>query len=284
MDTDELSKVEARAREVLSDRLERRRVDWALICGSGIGAGIDRSIEEGGIGLQVEGSATLAELGLPVPEVKGHGAALVFGRVGEQRVCVQTGRIHPYEGHHVRVCTAALGAMLGAGARGVVLTCAVGAINTVLGTGELVSLRDQINLFGPTPLIGPDFVDCGAMYSPHLRERIASLAASIPSIGDPLREVVYIHARGPQYETPAETHALRRLGGDVVGMSTTYEAIRAVAGHATLCGIGVVTNVAGKSGLTHAEVAERGEAARGRLAALLSALLRTSPEDAAAAT
>jgi purine-nucleoside phosphorylase len=73
--------------------------------------------------------------------------------------------------------------------------------------------------------------------------------------------VVYAHARGPQYETPAETEALRRLGGQVVGMSTTYEAVLCAASGAG-AGLGVVTNGAGQTGLSHVEVQQRSAGAR----------------------
>lgn len=269
--------IHARAADALRERLDGRTFDWALVAGSGLGAGF---VAEGPEGLQlaVEGSLPLRELGLPAPSAAGHGNALVWGKIGEQRVCVQTGRLHPYEGHPMAVCTAPLFAMLAAGARGVALTCAVGGLNPKLRTGQIVLLADQINLLGPTPLVGPRFIDISRMYSPHLRARLQAID---PGLGPTrLSEVVYAHARGPQYETPAETEALRRLGGDVVGMSTTYEAILAAAHGASVCGVGVVTNAAGQSGLSHDEVQERSNEARAHMAMLLRGLLAQAPDAA----
>lgn len=265
-----------RALEVLRQRLGGAPIDWALICGSGIGKGM---VAEGsGLGLEIEWTLPLAELGLPAPTVAGHGQSLVYGRIGERRVCVQTGRIHPYEGHPISVCTAALAAMLECGARGVALTCAAGGLSPLLVPGELAIIRDQINLFGPTPLVGPRFIPCGALYTPAHRERLQARAAELGlGQGGRLREVVYAHVPGPQYETPAETEALRRLGGDTVGMSTTYEAILAAAHGASILGIAVVTNVAGVVGLSHAEVQERSDAALPGLAALLGGVLAGDP-------
>lgn len=269
----------SRALEVLRRRLGDAPIDWALICGSGIGKGM--VLPDSGLGLEIEWSLPLAELGLPAPSVAGHGQSLVYGRIGERRVCVQTGRIHPYEGHPLTVCTAALAAMLACGARGVALTCAAGGLSPLLVPGELAIIRDQINLFGPTPLVGPRFVPCGAIYTPAHRERLQAIAgARRLGQGGRLREVVYAHVPGPQYETPAETEALRRLGGDTVGMSTTYEAILATAHGASVLGIAVVTNVAGVVGLSHAEVQERSDAALPDLAALLGGALAGAPTPA----
>ena len=245
---------------------------WVVICGSGLGAGL---VADPDLGLAVSNSLELRDLGLPAPSVEGHGHRLVFGRVDGVPVCLQTGRLHPYEGHNVHTCVDALRTLVDLGARGVVLTCAVGALADHLSAGQLVVLRDQINLLGPTPLVGPQFIDCSRLYTPSWRKALRQVA---DQLGEELPEVVYIHARGPQYETPAETEALRRLGGDVVGMSTTYEALAAGARSIVLIGLGVVTNVAGAQGLSHEEVKTRSDGARGRLARILRMVLGSDPE------
>jgi len=257
------------ATDILRKALGGHSLDWALVAGSGLGVGFVAA--DGGIGLEIEGQLALAELGLPAPSVAGHGNSLVWGRVGASRVCVQTGRLHPYEGHPIGVCTAPLAAMLACGARGAALTFAVGGLDPALATGEIVLLRDQIALFGPTPLVGAQFIDCSRIYAPHLRSRALQARPGLP-------EVIYAHARGPQYETPAECEALRRLGGQVVGMSTTYEAILCAASRVPVLGLGVVTNGAGQSDLNHIEVQERSNEARATIAGILGALLASQPD------
>ncbi|RMG96845.1 MAG: purine-nucleoside phosphorylase [Deltaproteobacteria bacterium] len=247
-------------------------VDWYVVGGSGIGVGL---VEDEGLPLDIEASLPLADLGLPAPGVEGHGSHLVFGRMGGRRVCIQTGRIHPYEGHPIAVCVAPLVAVLGDRPAGVVLTCAVGALDPDLRAGQIALISDQMNLFGPTPLVGPHFLDCSALYDAGLRTRLQAQAAGM-GLGA-LPEVVYAHARGPQYETPAETRALRALGGDVVGMSTTYEAIAARFLAAKVAGVAVVTNAAGEDDLSHEDVKEQGRRVRGRVVALLGHLLGTAP-------
>lgn len=260
----------------LVQRLGGFRPRWVVIAGSGVGRGM---LGEAGIGLDEADRVELSELGLPKPTVEGHGQAMVWGTVGSTSVLVQTGRVHPYEGHDATLCTAALRGAFEAGAERLALTCAVGSLRTDLLPGTLVSLRDQMNLFGPTPLRGPQFIDCSQLYHPELR---AALQDIVGKRGETLPEVVYAHARGPQYETPTEVTALRSLGGDVVGMSTTYEAILAAAHGARACGIGVVTNTAGVEGLSHEEVGQRSNEAVGRLSAILRALLTAEPAPASA--
>lgn len=264
-------------------RLGRARVDWLMVCGSGIGGGIEAPAAEGGLGIEVLARKELAELGLPAPSVAGHGKALVLAQIPASKagaparlVLLQTGRVHPYEGHDVRLCTAALAGALEhrPAPAGVVLTAAVGALATSLRAGDITCMRDQVGLFGPTPLRGANFVDCSNLYDRGLRHRLADLAHAQ---GERLPEVIYFHARGPQYETPAECEAARRLGGEVVGMSTTYEAILAASQGVPCCGLAVVANAAGEDGLTHHDVETRTAAARGRLAALLRSLLATDP-------
>ncbi|MEE9386043.1 MAG: purine-nucleoside phosphorylase [Nannocystaceae bacterium] len=252
----------------LKQRLGSRGIDWAIVCGSGLGSAIVGSSNP--LRLTDRLDIPLTDLGLPAPTVAGHGHTLVWGMVGSQRVCVQTGRLHPYEGQPVQQCVATLDAMLQHGAKQVLLTAAVGALREDLVPGQVVVLRDQINLFGPTPLVGPRFVDCSELYDLSLRTRAIRTSEEQ---GSTLREVVYAHARGPQYETPAEVAALRALGGDVVGMSTTYEAICAAARGARTCGLALITNTAAAVGLSHDDVQARAHTAHDTLAALIRGIL-----------
>lgn len=262
------------ARDRVHAWLGERQPHWMLVCGSGMGAGLMLPASDGGLGLKIEAQVTLAELGLPVSSVPGHGNSLVLGTLGASTVCVQTGRLHPYEGHDVRLCTTALDAVLSRGVGGVMLTAAVGALIESLAAGQIVALRDQMALFGPTPLVGANFIDCSNIYDSALRARLDACANGL---GMDLASVVYAHARGPQYETPAECAALRTLGGEVVGMSTTYEAIAAAGRGVPCAGLAIVTNAAGADGLSHEEVKERSNEARASLARLLIDVLKTPP-------
>ena len=81
---------------------------------------------------------------------------------------------------------------------------------------------------------------------------------------------------GPHYETPAEIGMVRAMGGELVGMSTTLEAIAAREAGLEVLGISLVTNLAaGISGepLDHAEVLEAGRSAAARMGGLLSEIV-----------
>ena len=91
-----------------------------------------------------------------------------------------------------------------------------------------------------------------------------------------LDEGVYVQFPGPHYETPAEIGMVRAIGGHLVGMSTTLEAIAAREAGMEVLGISLVTNLAaGISGepLNHEEVLEAGKAAASRMGDLLGQIV-----------
>ena len=76
--------------------------------------------------------------------------------------------------------------------------------------------------------------------------RLATLTAgrAAEELDIPLREGVYFFMAGPQFETPAEIRAVRRLGGDAVGMSTVPEVIAASHAGMKVLGFSLITNMA----------------------------------------
>ncbi|NLF04578.1 MAG: purine-nucleoside phosphorylase, partial [Actinomycetales bacterium] len=92
-----------------------------------------------------------------------------------------------------------------------------------------------------------------------------------------LDEGVYVQFRGPHYETPAEVRMAGILGGDLVGMSTTLEAIAARHAGLEVLGLSLVTNLAAgisATALSHEEVLEAGRDAGPRISALLAEITR----------
>ena len=210
----------------------------------------------------------------PVTDLPGFHSAAVAGHagtfrsvtVGDRRVLVLLGRTHLYEGLGVAAVVHAVRTAVAAGARVVVLTNGCGGLRETFTPGQPVLISDHINLTATSPIVGPNFVDLTDLYSPRLRQLCR---AAEPS----LEEGVYVQFPGPHYETPAEIAMVRAIGGDLVGMSTTLEAIAAREAGAEVLGISLVTNLAaGMTGqpLDHAEVLEAGRAAATRMGALLS--------------
>ena len=218
----------------------------------------------------------LAELGgFPAPTVAGHTPSVRSVLVRDRRVLLFLGRVHLYEGLAPSVVVHGVRTAVLAGCRVVVLTNAAGGISPGLSVGQPVLIRDHLNMTGRSPLTGsaPEagqrFVDLTDLYSSRLR--------ALARVADPsLVEGVYAMMPGPQYETPAEITMLARLGADVVGMSTVFEAIAAKQMSAEVLGISLVTNLAAGlagQGLSHAEVIEAGRAAATRMGTLLADLI-----------
>ena len=164
--------------------------------------------------------------------------------------------------HGVRTAAAA-------GCRAVVLTNGCGGLDPAWAPGTPVLISDHLNLTATSPIEGADFVDLTDLYSPRLRELCREV--------DPtLDEGVYVQLPGPHYETPAEIRMIRTIGGDLVGMSTTLEAIAARQAGMEVLGMSLVTNAAaGMTGepLNHEEVLEAGRSAATRMGELLAAVL-----------
>ena len=180
--------------------------------------------------------------------VEGHTGRLLIGRLnGVPVVCMQ-GRLHYYEGHSLEEVVFPFRALGLAGAEIFLLTNAAGGLTTDLAPPTLVLIRDHINLMGSNPLIGPNlealgprFPDMTRLYDLELRAIVSRVAhargISIPS-------GVYVGIHGPSYETPAEISMYRKLGADVVGMSTVPEAISLHHMGKRVVAISCITNLA----------------------------------------
>ncbi|MGI9585435.1 MAG: purine-nucleoside phosphorylase [Acidimicrobiia bacterium] len=261
------------AAAVIAARTEVEQHDAAVVLGSGL-SDYARTLP-GAMELPYEDIP-----GFPVPSVVGHGGSLFSVPVGNGAVLLLAGRVHAYEGWDMSEIVFGVRAAVASGARRVLLTNAAGGVNSELKPGDLVILRDHINLAGMNPLmgdnddrLGPRFPDMSEVYTAILR---MSLAKVFRDNGIDPREGVYAWFSGPSYETPAEVRMARLLGADLVGMSTAPEAIALRHMGAEVAGISLVTNYAAgitDQPLSHAEVTETADLARSRFAAVVNAFL-----------
>jgi purine-nucleoside phosphorylase len=208
--------------------------------------------------------------GFFAPAVEGHSGKVRSYEIkdGDRtiRALVFLGRTHLYEGKGMEPVVHGVRTAVKAGCKVIILTNACGGINTAYRVGQPVLIRDHISLTAQSPLVGATFVDLTDLYSKRIRAIMKSADSS-------LQEGVYVHWRGPTYETPAEIHMMRTLGADLVGMSTVPEAIAAHALGAEVLGISLVTNAAaGVTGekLNHEEVIAAGKAAASSMGELLA--------------
>lgn len=244
--------------------------ELAIVLGSGLGALAECPEARKGISLP------FTELpGFPAQTVVGHSGRIVFCEMEGRKVLLQSGRFHFYEGHTMSLVTAPMRLYGRLGIPAVLLTNAAGALNPSYAVGDLMILRDHINMQGTNPLIGPNqepgsrFPDMCEAYDPGFRKQIFAAAKTL---GQQLQEGVYLAVTGPSYETPAEIKAFQMMGADAVGMSTVPETIVArhegmrVAGISCICnmGAGILPQP-----LSHQEVLDAGKASAGRFEALV---------------
>jgi len=267
----EFERAEAAATFIFSKTDLRPKI--ALVLGSGLGAFADEF-----------SSATripYAEIPhFPKSTAIGHAGQLVVGKVGEIPVAGMQGRVHLYEGYSAKDVAFPIRVFARMGLKAVILTNAAGGIKSEFVQGELVVIKDHINLQGANPLIGPNdgrfgprFPDMSVAYDRRFREMTIG-EGNRNGIG--LYEGVYAALPGPSYETPAEIRYLRAIGADLVGMSTVPEVIAARHCGLRVLGISCVTNAAAgilDQPLDHKEVLETGERVRGQFIALLKRII-----------
>lgn len=221
----------------------------------------------------------------PILTLPGHTPSLTLWRRGADGLLVFNGRFHLYQGYSAPEAAAIprLAALLGASVY--LATNATGAIDPVIPPGGLVVVRDHINLQGANPLVGewgrwraPLFPDMTDAYDRDLR---AAAVRHAREVGFAVFEGVYAGVLGPSFETPAEIEMLRRAGGTVVGMSTVQEVIAARHLGMRVLVLSLATNPAAgvaAGPLSHEEVLEVGEAAKGKLLDLVQRLLHDLTE------
>jgi purine-nucleoside phosphorylase len=240
--------------------------DVALVLGSGWAPAGDL------LGETLAEIATTDLPGFNAAVVAGHQGVIRSVRIGDsdRRALVFGTRTHFYEGKGVRAVVHGVRTAAAAGCATIVLTNGCGGLNTSWAPGTPVLISDHINLTGTSPLEGATFVDLTDLYSARLR-------ALCQEVEPTLEEGVYVQFRGPHYETPAEVRMAKVLGGDLVGMSTSLEAIAARQSGLEVLGISLVTNLgAGLSDapLDHAEVLEAGRTAAQRCGRMLAEVVR----------
>ncbi len=228
------------AAQYIKDKIGGASPLVGVVLGSGLGALAD----------EIEHPITIPYRqipGFPESTAIGHKGNLIFGELAGKKVLAMQGRFHYYEGYTMQQVTFPIRVMKLLGISYLFVSNAAGGINFNYAIGDLMVIRDHINLL-PNPLIGPNmdefgprFPDMTRPYDPELR-RLAHEVAK--EMGLKLQEGVYIGCTGPCYETPAEYKFFRTIGSDVVGMSTVPEVIVARHSGIPCFGMSVVTDLA----------------------------------------
>lgn len=216
----------------------------------------------------------------PVSTVEGHAGQLVLGTLEGKEVVAMQGRFHYYEGYSQQEITFPVRVMKALGVDTIVVTNAAGGANVDFKPGDLMVIKDHINLSGNNPLMGKNderfgarFPDMSTAYKPKYVELVKECAKELKM---EIQEGVYAFFSGPTYETPAEVKMARILGADAVGMSTAPEVI--VASHSSMdvIGISCITNMAAgilDQPLNHEEVIETTEKVKSEFLSLVKAVV-----------
>lgn len=217
----------------------------------------------------------------PKSTVQGHAGRLVIGTLEGKRVLVMQGRFHYYEGYTMDEVTLPVRVMKLLGIHSLIVTNAAGGVNENFHVGDLMFIRDHINMMGTNPLIGKNYEEFGHRfpdmthgYHPEFVKMAEEVAEKN---GIPVQKGIYLAVTGPSYETPAEIKAFRRWGADAVGMSTVPEVI--VANHMKMrvLGISCITNMAAgvlPQPLNHDEVMETAEITKPKFIKLVRGIVK----------
>lgn len=247
--------------------------DVALVLGSGLGDYADS--------VKIVAEIPYSDIqGFPVSTVAGHDGTLIFCEIEGKKVVVMNGRVHYYEGYDIHDVVLPLRVTHLLGAKTVVLTNAVGAINADYSVGDFVLNVDYISSFVPSPLVGENidklgdrFVDVTDAFDEELNGIVEKVAGEN---NIPIHRGVMVQTTGPQYESPTEIKMFRSLGADTVGMSTVVETIAARHMGMRVCSVSCVTNMAAgmQEKISHEEVQSSSNDAAKRFAVLVSGLLK----------
>jgi purine-nucleoside phosphorylase len=194
----------------------------------------------------------------PVSTVSFHQGEMIYGRMHGKKLMVMHGRFHYYEGYSMQELAFPVRVMKMMGVQNLLVSNACGSMNPDFSKGHLMILTDHINLLGGNPLIGPNldelgprFPDMSEPYSHRLNDIMRQIAVEKGLL---LHEGVYVAVPGPMLETRAEYRFLRRIGADVVGMSTVPEAIAARHADLPCAAVSVITDECDPDNLAVADI------------------------------
>jgi purine-nucleoside phosphorylase len=222
----------------------RKVTDFQPVCGIGLGTGLSGLAQE----IEVVAKNAYGEIPhFPVSTVKSHQGQLILGNLEGVPVVAMAGRFHWYEGYSLKQVTFPIRAMKFLGVGTLFLSNAVGSINPAHRIGDLVFVKDHINLLPDNPLRGPNderlgvrFPDMLHTYDRELLRRAVAIAAEH---GIAAHTGVLAALPGPNLETPAEYDYLHRIGADLAGMSVVPEALVAKHSGMKIFAVSVVTDL-----------------------------------------
>ena len=255
------------------NRKKNNTAQIAIILGSGLGELADK--------VDVELEIPYHDIPeFPVSTVQGHKGSLIYGKLNGIDIIMLNGRFHYYEGYNMKEVTLPIQVLKEIGIEKLILSNAAGGMNPNFKVGDIMILKDHLNLFGTNPLIGPNEDSLGPrfldMSEPYSKKMIKIAFETAHQLQIHLQEGVYAGVSGPCYETPAEYKMFHILGADAVGMSTVPETIIARYRSMEVFAMSVITDL-GVEGqvenISHEEVLKAAQQAGPRMAQLVYEML-----------
>lgn len=264
-------KVQEAARFIQKDTATVPRI--GIILGSGLGALADQIVAEKSFSYH-----NIPHF--PVSTVEGHSGKLILGTLGGQNVVAMAGRFHYYEGYSMQELTFPVRVMKALGADILMLSNAAGGMNPAFHVGDIMIIRDHINLLPEHPLRGPNDKRLGIrfpdMSEPYTKDIIVLAKEIAGQKQFDVHTGIYAGVQGPTFETRAEYDYLHRIGADAVGMSTVPEVIVGVHSGMKVFALSVITDLGireEENAITHEEVLEAAAAATPKVIELFKGII-----------
>lgn len=181
----------------------------------------------------------------PVSTVESHHGRLIFGEISSRSLIIMQGRFHFYEGYSMTQITYPILLMNQLGVQELIISNVSGGVNPSYKKGDLMIIRDHINLLFDSPLIPKsELADPSALNKSLYDRKLIALAEHTALENNlSIHKGVYCTLRGPNLETRSEYRMVRKLGADVVGMSTVPEALLAGFYNFKVLGFSIITDV-----------------------------------------
>lgn len=213
--------------------------DYGIILGTGLGNLVSH--------IEVDTEINYSQIPhFQVSTVESHSGKLIFGTIGNKKVVAMQGRFHYYEGYSMEDVVFPVRTMKMLGIQKLFISNAAGSLNANINKGDLMIIRDHINLQPSNPLIGPNEFELGPrfpdLFATYDKELISKAMQIAKENNIPCHAGVYVSVPGPNLETPAEYNYLHIIGGDAVGMSTVPEVLAAVHMGLPVFAISVITD------------------------------------------
>lgn len=176
------------------------------------------------------------------PKPKGK---VLFAKCGSKDIIVFKGRMHYYDGFHMREIGHTVYTLKNLGIKKILSVDEAAILNPRFNCGDLAIVYDHVNLTGDNPLIGKNDNELGIRFPDMSNAYDKDLYSVIYRIFQKkmmkINESVYLGISGPQTETEAESRFYRDIGADILGYSLVPENITSVHAGIKFAGIALLT-------------------------------------------